>query len=317
METSIIISQIFILAVVVVIGVIAAWVKVLTVTAKDMLSKVIFNISLPLMLFTNFLKLDATPKLLANSFIVLSVSGFVILFMLFAGWVMTSIFNIKGREAAVFKAHSMFGNTIFLGFPLITALYGVEGLLYASMYQLVSNLIMWTVGVVVLTHGDGRSWKKSLARVLNPNTIATLTGLFFFILSIKLPPLLVKPLSELGSANTWLSMLYIGAMLVLADVGGLLGKISLYIISINRLILVPAVLILLFVAFSGLTGLSADKMVASVIILEASMPCMASVVIMAKELGADDHQAVGNVFVSTIISILTLPVVLMAINRFL
>jgi malate permease and related proteins len=317
METSIIISQIFILAVVVLIGVIAAWAKVLTVTAKDMLSKVIFNISLPLMLFTNFLKLEATPKLLANSFIVLSVSGFVILFMLFAGWVMTRIFKIKGREAAVFKAHSMFGNTIFLGFPLITALYGVEGLLYASMFQLVSNLIMWTVGVVVLTHGDGKSWRKSIVRVLNPNTIATLSGLLFFILSIKLPPLLVKPLMELGSANTWLSMLYIGAMLVLADVGGLLGRRSLYIISINRLIIVPAILIFLFAAISWITGLSADKMVASVIILEASMPCMASVVIMAKELGADDHQAVGNVFVSTIISILTLPVVLMAINWFL
>ena len=41
---------------------------------------------------------------------------------------------------------------------------------------------------------------------------------------------------------------------------------------------------------------------------------MASVVIMARELGADDQLAVGNVFVSTIISILTLPGVVMAIN---
>ena len=317
METSIIISQIFILAVVVLVGVIAAKLKVLTSASKDMLSKVIFNISLPLMLFTNFLKLDATPRLLANSFIVLSVSGFIIFFMLLAGWVTTRIFRIEGREAAVFKVHSMFGNTIFLGFPLITALYGVEGLLYASMFQLVSNIIMWTAGVVVLTHGDGRSWKKSISRVLNPNTVATLSGLLFFIFSIKLPALVVKPLTELGSANTWLSMLYIGAMLVLADVSGLLGRKSLYILSINRLIIVPAILIAFFAAFATISGLSHDKMVASVIILEASMPCMASVVIMAKELGADDHLAVGNVFVSTIISILTLPAVLMAINRFL
>ena len=314
METSIIISQIFILAIVVLIGVIAAKLKVLTIDSKDMLSKVIFNISLPLMLFTNFLKLDATPRLVANSFIVLSVSGFVIFFMLLAGWTATKMFNIKGREAAVFKAHSMFGNTIFLGFPLITALYGVEGLLYASMYQLVSTIIMWTAGVVILTRGDGRSWKKSISRVLNPNTIATLLGLIFFVFSIKLPALIVKPLSELGSATTWLSMLYIGAMLVLADVGGLLGRKSLYIISINRLIIVPAILITVFAAFSAISGLSHDKIVSSVIILEASMPCMASVVIMAKELGADDHLAVGNVFVSTIISILTLPMVLMAIN---
>ncbi len=60
-----------------------------------------------------------------------------------------------------------------------------------------------------------------------------------------------------------------------------------------------------------------DKVVSSVIILEASMPCMASVVIMAKELGADDHLAVGNVFVSTLLSLFTLPVLVMAINRFL
>jgi predicted permease len=314
METTIIISQIFILAIVVLIGVIAAKVRVLTAESKDMLSKVIFNISLPLMLFTNFLKLEATPRLLANSITVLSISGFIILFMLFAGWIVARIFKIKGREAAVFKAHSMFGNTIFLGFPLITALYGVEGLLYASMFQLVSNIIMWTVGVVVLTQGDGRSWKKSIARVLNPNTVATLSGLLFFIFSVKLPALVVKPLAELGAANTWLSMLYIGAMLVLADVGGLLGKKSLYIISINRLIIVPAILISCFAVFAAVSGLAPDKMVISVIILEASMPCMASVVIMAKELGADDHLAVGNVFVSTIFSILTLPAVLMAVN---
>jgi predicted permease len=317
METRIIISQIFILAVVVLIGAVAGKLKVLTLDSRDMLSKVIFNISLPLMLFTNFLKLEATPRLLANSFIVLSLAGFVILLMLLLGWLTTRIFKITGSEAAVFKAHSMFGNTIFLGFPLITALYGAEGLLYASMFQLISNILMWTAGVVVLTQGNGSSWKKSLGKVFNPNTAATLAGLAFFLFSIRLPELILKPLSELGSANTWLSMLYIGAMLVFSDVVGLLGRKSLYILSTNRLVLVPLVLVLLFWIFFAATGLIPDKLVFSVIILEASMPCMATVVIMAKELGSDDHLAVGNVFVSTILSIFTLPLILMAINRFL
>jgi predicted permease len=317
METRIILSQIVILAIVVVIGSVAARFKVLTPESKDMLSKVIFNISLPLMLFTNFLKLDATPRLLSNSFVVLAISGIVVFLMLFIGWVLTKIFAIKGSEAAVFKAHSMFGNTIFLGFPLITALFGSEGLLYASMYQLISSLIMWTVGVVVLSHGNGNSLKKSVARVINPNTIATVTGLIFFIFSIKLPSVIVKPFSELGAANTWLSMLYIGAMLTFASVGGLLGKKSLYIISFSRLVFVPSLLIALFVLAGAVAGLSPDKLVTSVIILEASMPCMATVVIMAKEFGSDDHLAVGNVFVSTLLSILTLPLVVMAINRFL
>ena len=317
METRIIISQIIMLAVIVLTGVIAGKTKVFTVQSKDMLSKLIFNISLPMMLFTNFLKLEVTPRLLSNSLIVLSLAFFTILFMLLAGWIVAKILKIGGGEAAVFRAHSMLGNTIFLGFPLITALYGVEGLLYATMFQFVSSILMWTLGVVVITHGDGSSWRKSIHKVLNINTFATIAGLIFFIFSIRLPDLIIKPLSEFGSANTWLSMLYIGAMLAFSDIKGLLGKRSIYILSVNRLVFVPAIIIAIFAVFYSFSGLEADKLVSSVIILEASMPCMASVVIMARELGADDHLAVGNVFVSTILSILTLPVVLMAINKFL
>ena len=316
MQTQVVITQIIILAIVVLIGAIAAKFKVLTIDSKDMLSKVIFNISLPLMLFTNFFRLEATPRLIANSLTILAISGFVVFFLLLVGWLTAKAFRLKGSEAAVFKVHAMFGNTIFLGFPLITALYGVEGLLYASMFQLVSTIIMWTAGVIILSHGNGTSWKKSLGKVFNPNTIATVAGLVCFILSVKLPDILLKPLTELGSANTWLSMLYIGAMLVLSNAGGLLKKKNLYIVSFNRLILGPALLIAIFWLIATLTGVTPDKLVTSVIVLEASMPCMVTVVIMAKEFGSDDRLAMGNVFVSTIISILTLPLVVMALERF-
>jgi len=315
MQSEIVISQIFILAVVVLIGAVAAKFKVFTSDSKDVLSKVIFNISLPLMLFTNFFRLEATPRLITNSMLILTISGFMIFFLLLIGWITTKVFRLQGTEAAVFKVHSMFGNTIFLGFPLITALYGVEGLLYASMFQLVSTIIMWTAGVIILSHGNGTPWKKSLFKVLNPNTIATVTGLIFFILSVRLPEIVLKPMTELGSANTWLSMLYIGAMLAFSNVGNLLKKKSLYLLSFNRLILGPALLISIFYFIGAVTGLVPEKLVASVIILEASMPCMATVVIMAKEFGSDDRIAVGNVFVSTIISILTLPLVVMALEK--
>jgi len=315
MQTQVIITQIIILAVVVLIGAIAAKFKVLTTDSKDMLSKVIFNISLPLMLFTNFFRLEATPRLIANSLTILAISGFVVFFLLLVGWLTAKAFRLKGSEAAVFKVHAMFGNTIFLGFPLITALYGVEGLLYASMFQLVSTIIMWTAGVIILSHGNGTSWKKSLGKVFNPNTIATVAGLVCFVLSVKLPDILLKPLTELGSANTWLSMLYIGAMLVLSNAGGLLKKKNLYLVSFNRLILGPSLLIAIFWVIAALTGFAPDKLVTSVIVLEASMPCMVTVVIMAKEFGSDDRLATGNVFVSTIISILTLPLVVMALEK--
>jgi hypothetical protein len=317
MESKIVLTQIAILSVVVIIGAIAAKFRVFNSESKDVLSKVIFNISLPLMLFTNFFRMEATPRLISNSLTVLAITGFVILFLLLIGLTASKLFRLSGAEAAVFRTHSMFGNTIFLGFPLIMALYGTEGLLYASMYQLVSTIMMWTLGVVILSHGNGISWKKSLLRVVNINTIATTAGLIFFLFSVKLPDVILKPMTDLGAANTWLSMLYIGAMLVFSNVGGLLRKKSLYVISFTRLVFAPALLIIIFYLISFIAGTAPDKLVSSVIILEASMPCMATVVIMAKEFGSDDSLAVGNVFVSTLFSILTLPFVVMAIARFL
>ncbi len=317
METGIIISQIFILAAVVIIGALASKFSILTPDSKNMLSKVIFNITLPLMLFTNFLKMDATPRLITNSFIVLPVSVFVILFMFMVGWITTRLFSIKGSDAAVFRTHSMFGNTIYLGIPLISALYGEEGLLYASMFILISNLIMWTGGVIVLSHGNTVPWRKSIRKVINPNTAAIILGLLFFMFSIRLPEIIITPMAELGQTTTWLAMLYIGSMLAFTNISGLLGKKDLYILSFNRLLLVPSALVLIFYLSGTIPGLSVDKLVSSVIVLEAAMPCMVTVVIMAKELDADDHLAVGNVFVSTLLSILTLPLIAMVINRVL
>jgi predicted permease len=314
MESRIVLTRITILAVVVVIGAIAARFRVFNNESKDVLSKVIFNISLPLMLFTNFFRMEATPRLIANSLSVLAITATIILFLLLLGWISVRLYRLKDAEAAVFKAHSMFGNTIFLGFPLITALFGVEGLLYASMYQLVSTIMMWTIGVIILSHGRGISWRTSLLRVVNPNTIATVLGLLCFLFSVRLPSVILKPMTELGAANTWLSMLYIGAMLVFSNVAGMLRRRSLYLISLNRLVIGPALLISVFYLGAVITGFVPDKIALSVIILQASMPCMATVVIMAKEFGSDDSLAVGNVFVSTIFSILTLPLVTMVLT---
>jgi malate permease and related proteins len=316
-ETGIISTQIFILAVAVLVGVIASKTRIITKESNGFLSKVIFNISLPLMLFTNFFKLDITPKLLYNSLIVISISAVVILFLLLVGWVTTKIIKMPVREAAVFKAHSMFGNIIFLGFPLITALYGKEGLLYASMFQLVSNIMMWTIGVVVLSQGNGTPWQKSIKKVFNPNTIATLTGLTCFMFSLKLPEIIISPLSGIGSTNTWLCMIYIGAMMSYSNVRGLLGKKIIYVLSFNRLILVPIIVIFTFYAIKVFAGISVDILVSSVIIMEIAMPCMASVVIMSKELDADDSLAMANVFISTFISLITLPLIVLIINMVL
>jgi predicted permease len=153
MHTDIILNQILILSILALIGVIGSRAKVITEETKDMLAKIIFNITLPLALLTNFSRIDVTPKLLSNSLLVIGLSVLVLLFMLLAGWLTARLFKMKTTAAVIYKSHSLFGNIIFLGFPLISALYGEEGLLYAGMFQVVSNMFMWTIGVIILNQG--------------------------------------------------------------------------------------------------------------------------------------------------------------------
>ncbi len=317
MQAEIILNQILILGVLVLVGVAGSFFKVLTESAKDILAKIIFNITLPLMLLTNFSKMDITPRLLVNSFSMVGLAFAVMMFMLLMGWLGTVILRLDRREAAIFRTHSVFGNTIYLGYPVVYALFGDEGLLYASMLQLVSTILMWTVGVVMLSSGNGTPVGKSMLKVFNINTLAIVLGLLMFLAGIKLPEFLMKSLGGLGSTNTYLSMIYIGAMMYHGNLDGLFGRRIVYFLTFNKLLLIPVLLLAIFVIMMRMTGYQPDNLVLSVLLVESSMPCMANIIILAKVFGADEKLATANVFVSTILSIVTLPFILYLMSMFL
>jgi predicted permease len=314
MYINIILNQIFILAILVLAGIVGSKVKVITAVSKDFLARIIFNITLPSMLFTNFSRIDLTPRLLSNSLLILLLSVIVLLFMLFTGWITTKIFRMKPGEAGIFKIHSMLGNIIYLGFPVIFSLFGKEGLLYASIFVLVSNFLMWTVGVLTITQGKNISLRKNLLYIINPNTVAIVAGFILFILSVKLPKFILDSIGGLGSTNTYLSMLYIGAVLYFARVRNLFSNKVIYILSLNRLILVPMLLLGMFLLINTVLPVRIDPLVISVLIMQAAMPCMVNVVIMVNILGEDDSLATANVFITTLLSIVTLPLILLLLG---
>jgi len=311
MHTDIIFAQILILSILVLVGVVGSKVGVISEEGKDMLAKIIFNITLPFMLLCNFSNINITPKLLSNSLTIILLTFVTLLFMLLAGWLTTHMISMTKREAAVFRTHCIFGNLVFLGFPVIFALYGEEGLLYAGMFQLVSNTLMWTIGVIILNQGIGLSLSTKVKHFFNPNTIAILIGFLMFLFSIKLPPILLKSLGGLGNSTIYLSMLYIGSMMFYTRFKGFLNSKEVYLYTVNKLITIPALILLIFSGIISVFPGRIDVQVISVLIIMASMPAMTNVVIMAKIFGADDKLATANVFVSTIASLITLPLVLL------
>lgn len=316
MTSAIIIRQIALLATIVVIGLIACRAKVITAGTKDFLAKLIFYVTLPSLLFTSFSAIEVSPRLLANSLQAILLAALIMLFMVSAGSIAARIYGIKGAHASIFRLHSMLGNIIYLGLPVISAQFGQEGLLYGSMFVLVSNIMMWTLGVAIITPGNSFSLKTGLKKIFNINTIAIISGFLLFLFSIRLPKFVLDTVGALGKTNTYLSMIFIAAVIYFADGRKMLGNRNAYLLSFNRLLLVPMMLLGLFILFNLIFPGVLRKEVVSVMLMQAAMPCMVNVVIMVNIMGEDDGTATANVFISTILSIITLPLILLSLNLF-
>ncbi|TNF42704.1 MAG: hypothetical protein EP313_00505, partial [Bacteroidetes bacterium] len=314
MTSAIIIRQIALLATIVVIGLIACRAKVITAGTKDFLAKLIFYVTLPSLLFTSFSAIEVSPRLLANSLQAILLAALIMLFMVSAGSIAARIYGIKGAHASIFRLHSMLGNIIYLGLPVISAQFGQEGLLYGSMFVLVSNIMMWTLGVAIITPGNSFSLKTGLKKIFNINTIAIISGFLLFLFSIRLPKFVLDTVGALGKTNTYLSMIFIAAVIYFADGRKMLGNRNAYLLSFNRLLLVPMMLLGLFILFNLIFPGVLRKEVVSVMLMQAAMPCMVNVVIMVNIMGEDDGTATANVFISTILSIITLPLILLSLS---
>lgn len=317
MYPEIIINQILILAILVFIGIAASKWGMISGEVKDGIGRLVFHITLPLLILTNLSEMDLTPEIIRNSGLVLLFAYIGLFLMLIMGIVSSRIMNLDPSKQTIHLLHSMFGNIVFLGYPLINTLFpGGEGLLYATLFHLASNSLQWTLGIYLLVRSREVNWSAHLKHLLNPNTIALVLGILMMGFSIRFPEFLFKPLEGLGNTTLYLSMIYIGAILARTNLRGILRKGYVIQLSVNKLIIAPFFLILILSGAQSLIHFSLDETVFSVVVLQAAMPCMAIIVVMAKEFGADEKQATENVLLSTILSLFTLPMVYFLLQKF-
>ena len=310
MESQVIAEQVLIAGMIVFVGALGSWAKVINEQVKLSISRLVFNITLPLLILTTFSGLEMNHEILVNGFWVIVFSLLSFLIMHFVGKFSAFLFRLPERSAAVHELHTMFGNIVFLGFPLIAALYPQEeGLLYATVYYMVTSLVQWTYAVTRLKGQRDVSFRQRFGHLLNPNTVAFLTGIGLFFIQLRFPEIVDEPMIRIGRATAPLALLYIGATLTGTHIKGILKRVDLYVLSLNKLIVVPVIILLVMNFFIAQFGIGLGHMARTIIVLETAMPCMSMIVIMARNYGAADDRASENVFLTTVLSLLTLPLI--------
>jgi predicted permease len=229
----------------------------------------------------------------------------------FIGSAGSKAMRLEGATANIYKMHSMVGNVVFLAFPLLSSLFGDDGLFYGVIFTIANDTLLWTLGIFLVNKHKKTNVKENLKRLINGNTVALCLGLLVLIIrmvlgqSVSNLPYVHKAsvfihdtLNSLGSTTFPLSMLFIGLILAeikIEKVSDFTKRVYILVLALFKLIIVP-VLALIFLSF---TGNWIDPIAKFVIILQLAMPCGTIVPALAAEYGSDYRSATENVFVIT------------------
>ncbi len=198
----------------------------------------------------------------------------------------------------VLRFSVIFCNAGFMGLPLVQGIVGDRGVVLGSFFIVAFNLICWTYGYAMMS-GGRLNLKTAL---LNPGIIGLAIGLPIYFSGISLPAVIREPIGFLSGLNTPLAMLIIGSYVARVDFKAFVSDLSVYKMVFFRLIFCPV----LYLGLLLLVRPDPDIFVSSVI--QASAPVAANTVLFAVEYHQDSRLASKAVAVSTVLSIITIPV---------
>ena len=297
-------KQVIELFVLILLGFILYKVKIVKEESKKTLSDILVNVIVPAMIVNSYLT-GYSKELMHNLF-----NEFFYSFLLIGiGIIITCLFTIKvnNKDRGIIRFGCSFSNAAYMGFPLILALFGTEGILYASAYVTVFNMFLWTLGVVYVS--KRMSFKALVMQLLKcPPIIAVAVGLVIFFTGIPVPEIIRTPIKMVGDMNTPISMMITGATIAGSSMSILFKNRRTWMAVVLRLFIIPYIS-LLFMYLIGATGMPA--MIA--LILEAC-PVAALTTVFAIKYKHDESLAVGMVVFSTLLSIITLPLFAFALS---
>ena len=201
-----------------------------------------------------------------------------------------------------------FSNAGFMGIPLVQASLGSEAVFYLTGIIAMLNILQWTYGVGVLTQKKASLSLKSI--FCNPIMVGALIGLAMFItgLGTKLPSVVSITLSGLAALNAPLAMLILGCYLAQTKLGDMFATPRLYWLSTVRLIGIPLLTLLIF------WPLPLASEIKLAVFIAASAPVGANVAVYAQLHGLNYPYACQTVSLTTLLSMITLPFMLLIAN---
>ena len=283
-----------------VVGFICNKVGIITHENQQKFIDLITNVLMACMVFNSFKGI--TIGMLSSAFSVLMISILICL----VSWVLGRVLyrRFPENEQRPLRYATLISNAGFAGLPLAESTFGEEGLLYASIYLIPIRVFIWSAGITMLS-GEKVPFPELVRKLAtNPCIIAVFLGLARGLLGIEFPAPVETALSNLSACVSPLSMIVVGAIIGNMDLRYVVTPHVLYYCAI-RLVVLP------LITYGLCLLIGAGEVVSGTCMLLSAMPAAATTSLLSARYGADEEFASRLVCVSTVLSLVTTPVLML------
>lgn len=299
------IDRLLVMLLFMVIGVVLFYKRILTEEGCEELGKMLIHLILPCVIIKGFL-VERSEELMIGLWISIFLSVACLVISILIAKTFFSKNSISNFAAA-------FSNPGFFGLPLIVAVMGNESVFYVAPFIACLNILQWTYGVALI---NGKKIKINIKinikdMIASPFIIGFIVGVILFTAQIPIPKVAMNVIESAANLNMPIAMLVSGVYLAKVDIRKMFREGSLYAVSVVRLMVIPAVCLVLF----WLIPIGAVEMKMS-LLLAVMCPVGSNVAVYAQLHNKDYGYAVQNVVLSTLLSMLTIPLWILVIQRF-
>lgn len=305
MEIIVILHQMVQLFILIALGYLLYRVGIIDKDFNKKLTRLVLDCTLPLMVLSSVLEQPAERDYAAVlEMIAISAAIYIILPLI--AFVIVKLMRFPGSQQGMYMMMMTYGNVGFMGFPVLNAMYGSTAVFYAAILNIVFNISVFSAGIVMVNYGGGRGERSGsfLKSLMSPGTVIAVFSVAVYFSGIIFPDDIVSVCSSVGSMTSPLAMILIGATLATMDIKSVFNDWHIYIFALAKQIALPVIMWLILRVFVG------DEMLLGLCTVLMMMPTANICVMMANLYDRDDRLAAKGIFITTLFSMISIPLML-------
>ena len=302
MDIQVILMQMVQLFLVIGLGYFLFKVKILDVELNKRLTTLLLTVTTPALIISSVL--STTEYLSFTDILFVFLVGILVYIVLpILGLILVKIMRIPLPQQGLYIFMTVFSNIGFMGFPVMKAIFGNDAVFYTALFNMLFNLLVFSVGTGIMGYGTGRKMNFNPKDLLSPGVIASLVALVIYMAKIQFPNVISSTITMIGDITTPIAMLIIGSTLANIPLKEVFSELRIYPYTFIKQVIIPAL------AYPVLRLFIQDPLILGVTLIMISMPVANSAVLFATEYDGDVSLAAKAVFMTTLLSIVTIPLI--------